>query len=232
VWEQLATADGSVTGSIDSGGTGPHDTIVTLDGTTLLLGPRHSNYIVVVDLATRQIVQHVGPAASGIRPFTIDGKASHVFFNTGGLNGFYVGDLASGNILYTVQPPGFTNVGACGGSHGVTLSPDEKELYLADCTNNYVHVFDVTGLPGSAPFDVADIHLPTQMTNEGWLAHTRDGRYVLVGACGDVVDTVTRTVVGNLGALNATMIFTEIDVQPGGAIAFSPLSRNQGGYVR
>jgi hypothetical protein len=229
IWEIVDTTIGAVNGSINSGGTGPHDTLVTLDGTKLLMGPRHSNYLVIADTGTHAILQQVGPVASGIRPFTVNGKATLVFINTGGLIGFYVGDTQTGQILFTVTPPGFSTVGSCGGSHGVSLSPDEKELYLVDCSYSYVHVYDVTGLPHAAPTDVADIQLQTTMTGEGWIQHTRDGRYAVVGDCGDVIDTSTRTVAGNLPSLQSTGIFTEVDFQ-GGAVVFSPLSRNQGGY--
>jgi DNA-binding beta-propeller fold protein YncE len=231
LWELISTGDGGVMGTIDTGGTGSHDTIVTLDGTKVLMGPRHSNYLVVASTATHAILQRIGPTASGIRPFTIDGKARWAFINTGGLNGFYVGDVATGQILYTVTMPNFAAVGSCGGTHGVSLSPDERELYLIDCSYNRAHVFDVTGLPGAAPVDVADIALRTSINGEGWISHTRDGRYVLVGDCGDVIDTATRNVVGNLPALQNTGIFTEVDFQ-NGAVVFSPLSRNQGGYVQ
>jgi hypothetical protein len=33
-------------------------------------------------------------------------------------------------------------------------------------------------------------------TREGWIRHTRDGHYVLVGDSGDVIGTMTRQVVG------------------------------------
>jgi DNA-binding beta-propeller fold protein YncE len=230
VWQILDATSGSVKGTIDSGGTGPHDTIVTLDGTKVFLGPRHSNYLVLADIATNTILQRIGPVASGVRPFTINGKASIVFINTAGLIGFYVADVSTGAILFTVSPPGFPTVGACGGSHGVSLSPDERELYLVDCSYNRVHVFDVTGLPGTAPTDVADIQLQTNMTGEGWIQHTRDGRFAIIGASGDVIDTTTRAVVGNLASLQTGQIFNEVDFQNGVPV-FSPLSRNQGGYV-
>ena len=78
---------------------------------------------------------------------------------------------------------------------------------------------------------MADIPLVTPLTGEGWLQHTRDGRLVVVGNSGDVLDTRTRTVVGELPALRQSRIFTEIHVQAG-RIVWSPLSRNQGGYVQ
>jgi DNA-binding beta-propeller fold protein YncE len=230
VWQILDAVTGAQKNTIDSGGMGPHDTIVTLDGKTVFLGPRHTNYLVVADIASNKITQQIGPVASGIRPFTINGKATYAYINTAGLIGFYVGDVTTGKLLFTVTLPSYANVGSCGGSHGISLSPDEKELYLADCSYNYVHVFDVTGVPGSAPTDVADIPLKTNMTNEGWLQHTRDGRYVMVGSSGDVIDTQTRKVAGTLPSLTSTLIFTEVDFQ-NGAVSFGPISRNQGGYV-
>jgi hypothetical protein len=230
IWQILDTSNGNPKSTIDSGGTGPHDTLVTLDGKKVFLGPRHSNYLVVADTTNNTILQKIGPVASGVRPFTVNGKATLAFINTAGLIGFYVGDVATGNLLFTVSPPGFTTIGSCGGSHGVSLSPDEKELYLVDCSYSTVHVFDVTGLPGKAPVDVADIQLQTTMTGEGWIQHTRDGRFAVVGACGDVIDTASRKVVGNLPSLQNGQIFTEVDFQ-NGAVVFTPQSRNQGGYV-
>lgn len=48
---------------------------------------------------------------------------------------------------------------------------------------------------------------------EGWLLHIADGRYVVVGDSGDVIDTTTRTVAYHLGSVNNTRKFLEIDWQ-------------------
>lgn len=229
LWEILDASGGNPVGSIDTTGTGPHNTIVSLDGTRVAMGPGYSDYLFVADTATNTLAATVGPVANGVRPFTINGRATMVFMTTTGYLGFYVGDMSTGEILFQVPVPGFTS-SAASTCHGISLSPDETELYLIDYGNNYVHVFDPSGLPGSAPTDVADIKLQTPMTDEGWLQHTRDGRYVVVGDCGDVIETSSRTVVGNLPALTGTRIFTEIDFQDG-AVSFAPQSRNQGGYV-
>ncbi len=229
LWEVLAAATGEPVSSINTSGTGPHNTIVSLDGSKVAMGPGYSDYLFVADTRTNALVSAVGPLADGVRPFTLNGKATLAFMTTTGFLGFYVGDLATGQILYTVPVPGFTST-AVSTSHGISLSPDETELYLIDYGNNYVHVFDPTGLPGAIPVDIADIKLQTPMTDEGWLQHTRDGRFVVVGDCGDVIDTSLRTIVGNLPAAQGTRIFTEIDFE-NGAVVFSPQSRNQGGYV-
>jgi hypothetical protein len=95
-----------------------------------------------------------------------------------------------------------------------------------DSINNYVHVFDVTGLPGSAPRQVADIRLLGALSHkespcaydclkDGWLHHSRDGRYVFVGDSGDVIDTTLRKTAMTLPALANSRKEIEIDFEGG-----------------
>ena len=235
LWRVLDTNTGSIITSIDSGGVGPHNTITTLNGTHVYLGPRYSGYLVEADAATGTILKKIGPTGNNtIRPFTIDNEETYSYITDTGKVGFYVGSIATGSLVYWVCPPGFcwtsgsfNNIS--GVSHGISLSPNEKELYLVDLPYNHVHVFDVTTLPSSAPVDVADIPLKCTLSAESWLEHSRDGRFVFVGDCGDVIDTSTRQVVANMPTMANTRIFQEVDFQNGVPI-FSPLSRNQGGY--
>src|SRR5215831_9717050 len=163
IWKVIDAHSGSVTESIDSGGIGPHNTVVSPDGSRVYLGPRRTNYVVVASTRTNQVIRKIGPVggAGGIRPFTINGGQSLAFITLSGFLGFQVGDIGTGKILYTVGAQGFPRSGKAASvpSHGISLSPDEKEVYLIDSISNYVHVFDVTGLPRSAPRQVADIRL-------------------------------------------------------------------------
>jgi DNA-binding beta-propeller fold protein YncE len=126
-------------------------------------------------------------------------------------------------------------------SHGISLSPNEKELYVIDAPNSYVHVFDVSHVPASAPVQVADIPLTQPMLSrpetpcaydclkDGWLQHSRDGRFVYVGDAGDVIATTTRKVVAYLPPLANTRKMLEIDWSNGLPIATT--SRIGLGYV-
>jgi hypothetical protein len=196
LWEVIDATSGNVIGSIDSGGIGPHNTVVDAEGSHLYMGPRSSNYLVEADGSTHQIIQQIGTGPigflwnrittsqrRGVRPFTINGAETLAFITATGLLGFQVGDIATGKILYTVPIQRFSwhySGGITAPSHGVSISPDEKELYVMDAPNSYVHVYDITGLPGSAPKQVADIPLVGQMTGseqgcaydcakDGWL---------------------------------------------------------------
>jgi len=240
IWRVVDADTGHVTASIDTGGHNPHNTIVSLNGTHVYMGPRLSNYLIMADTATNQIIRRIGPMQEGVRPFTINSKETLAFIETSDFLGFDVADIATGNIIYTVHIPGKSTAGGFAPAHGISLSPDERELYVSDWPNSKVHVFDITGLPGSTPKPIADIPVhnmvgndtPCVATNclkEGWLLHSLDGRFVYVGDSGDVIDTSTRQSVAFLQPLANTRKFIEIDWQNGVPIATS--SRYGKGYA-
>jgi hypothetical protein len=226
-WNTVDAATGNVTGSI-SGGSGPHNTIVSLNGKHVYMGGRNSSFLTVADTSTNTVLRQIGPLLSGtVRPFTINGKETLAFTTATGFLGFQVSDINSGKVLYTVPISGpfpYTSgqAGPSTPSHGISLSPDEKELWVMDQPNGYVHVFDVSGLPATAPVQVANIKLTQPMTGsqvgctydclrEGWLQHSLDGRFVWVGDSGDVISTSTRTSVANLTPLDNSRVYLEID---------------------
>ncbi len=90
------------------------------------------------------LVNKIGPFASFIRPFTINGKETLVYATVDSLLGFEVGDLKTGKKLAHVEVEGW-NMGPVrrhgNPSHGIALTPGEKELWLADGHNMRVHVF-------------------------------------------------------------------------------------------
>jgi len=186
VWEVLDAATGLVTGSIDTKSEGPHNSILNTDGSRVYLGPRFSNYLLAADTRDNTVTKEIGPVESGVRPFTINGEDTLAFITTSGLLGFEVGDIDTGKVIYTIRVRGFPASGgpASAPSHGISLSPDEREIYLIDSINSYVHVFDVSGLPASAPRQVADIKLVGALSGEesgcaydclkdGWIHHSR-----------------------------------------------------------
>ena len=241
-WQIIDTFSGNITNSIDSTMNSPHNTIVSNNGTHVYMGSLRTtasgdqrNYLVEANTSDGSIVQKIGPTLGiATRPFTIDSQERWAFIITMGLNGFQVGSISSGAILFTVPAQGVSNASCtafvtC--SHGISLSPDGKEIYTVDYYNNYVHVFDVSGLPSSAPQWVAKIPLAHSYAESGaWVTHSRDGRFVFVGQSGDVIDTNTRQIVGYLPALNTSKVYTEVDFQ-GSQVSFTPLTRSGVGYA-
>ncbi len=241
-WKVMDAANGNVTGSI-AAGAGPHNTVVSLDGTQVYMGPRNNNFLFLASTATNAVIRSMGPLVSGVRPFTINGKHTLAFTTATRFLGFQVSDTATGQVLYTVSVAGFSPNPSFQPSaycHGISLSPDEREVWLIDGGNSYVHVFDVSRLPGSSPTQVADLALTRAVTGskpgcaydclrEGWLHHSLDGRYVFVGDAGDVFATSTRRPVVNLDPLYNSREMLEIDWQGGRPIVTT--TRHGLGYV-
>ena len=243
-WRIISAATGQPLRTIH-GGTGPHNTVAGLDGKRVYLGGRNSQYLVVVRASDGRVLGRVGPLYSGVRPFTVNGRQTLAFTTATGFLGFQVSSLRTGRVLYTVPIKRFTwnprTFGTSAPSHGISLSPNEKEVWVIDAPNSYVHVFDVTGLPAKPPRQVADIALPHKLVGDenpcaydclkaGWLQHGRNGRFVYVGDSGDVISTVTRRAVAFLPALHDSRKSLEVDWRRGRPVFTT--TRTGLGYVR
>lgn len=233
-WRIIATSDGRFTGRVIHGPAGAHNTILGPGGRYLYLGGVDYPYLEVARTATDRVVRKLGPLnGPGVRPFTINGSETLAFTTARTFLGFQVSSIKSGKVLYTVPVPGFSfDLKKFGRTpdHGISLSPDERWLYLIDTPNGFVHVFDIAGLPASPPRLVANIKLIHAPPNDGWLQTSRNGRYLYVGRSGDVIDTRSRRVVDYLQPLRASADFLEIDWRRGRPVATT--NRYGVGYVR
>jgi DNA-binding beta-propeller fold protein YncE len=192
-WHAVDARTGDVISRIETK-SGAHNTIYGLDGTLVYLAGLRSPVLNVADSRTHTVVKQIGPFGNVIRPFTVNGRQTLCFVNVNGLLGFEVGDLRSGNVLHRVEVQGHrqgpVKRHGCP-SHGIALTPDESEVWLADAANSSVHVFDATAMP---PKQVASIPLRDQ---PGWITFSLDGRYAYPST-GDVVETRTRRIVTTL----------------------------------
>ena len=192
-WHVVDAGTGDVIKRIDTN-SGAHNTIFGLDGASVYLAGLGSPLLHVADAVSHTIAKKVGPFSDVIRPFTVNGRQTLCFVNVNGLLGFEVGDLNTGKMLRRVEVRGYSQgpVKRHGcPSHGIALSPDESELWLADAANSRVHIFDATSMP---PKQLASIPLRDQ---PGWITFSLDGRYAYPST-GDIIDTQTRQIVGGL----------------------------------
>jgi DNA-binding beta-propeller fold protein YncE len=243
-WTVLDARAGQPISTI-SAGAGAHNTIVGLSGARVYLGGRNYPYLDVADTATNHVIERIGPLISGVRPFTINGGETLAFTTATGFRGFQVSSVATGRVLYTVafgsrSRWARSHFAASAPSHGISLSPDERQLWVLDAPTNYVHVFDVTGLPQRAPRLIANVRLRHPLigseadcaydcARDGWLQHSRSGCFVYVGDSGDVISGSSFRVVGFLPALQNTRKMLEIDWSHGVPVATT--TRSGLGYV-
>jgi DNA-binding beta-propeller fold protein YncE len=173
---------------------GAHNTVYSLDGKHAYLAGLKSPLLRVTNTDTHTISREVGPFSSAIRPFTVNGRQTLCFVNVNGLLGFEVGDLVSGAKLHRVEVEGFKQgVPKRHGcpSHGIGLTPDEREVWVCDAANQRMHVFDATVMP---PKQVASIQV---RDDPGWITFSLDGK-LAYPSTGEVIDVATRKIVASL----------------------------------
>jgi len=167
-----------------------HNTIFAPSGQFVYLDDLASPWLYVADPKTHTLVNKVGPFANNIRPFTINGKEEIVFVTVDSLLGFEVGDLKTGKKLAHVEVQGWNQgpVRRHGNpSHGIGLTPDEKELWVADGHNMRVHVF-IAQPPYQQLTSIPLQDMP------GWIVFSMDGKYVYPSS-GEVIDRKTRKII-------------------------------------
>jgi len=192
-WHVVDAANGNVIATIETK-SGSHNTIYSADGQHVYLAGLHSPLLSVADPKTHKVVSTVGPFDNVIRPFTVNGANSLVFVNINGLLGFEVGDLKTGKKLYHVEVAGYkqgpVKRHGCP-AHGIALTPDEKELWLADCANSAIHIFDATVMP---PKQKQSLQARDCV---GWLSFSMDGK-AAYSSTGEVFDTATKKLIAAL----------------------------------
>ena len=146
-------------------------------------------WVYMADTKTNEVSRKVGPFENNVRPFTIDSKEKLVYVTVDSLLGFEAGDLQTGKKLQQVVVEGWTKgpVRRHGNpSHGIGLTPDEKELWLCDGFNMRMHVFDA-----KAPFQQLTT-IPLQ-DMPGWITFSIDGKYAYPSS-GEVIDVKSRKI--------------------------------------
>ena len=203
-WHVVDAATGAQLSTIDVMGW-PRQAIFSRDGTRVYLSAWESSALLVVDVTSRKIVREIGPFTNYVCPFTINGRASQVFANVDGLVGFEVGDLQTGLILDRVVVEGYQMDVAdkfeCP-SHGVGLTADERELWVADGVDNRLHVFDATTYP---PVASTTIEVRAQPR---WITFGINGRYAYPST-GDVIDRESKKVVATLEDERGSFVHSE-----------------------
>ncbi len=173
---------------------GAHNTVYGADGKRVYMGGLKSPMLFVADTRSHQVTAQVGPFSGSIRPFTINRDQSLAFVCVNGLLGFEIGDLKSGKMIHRVEVQGYQQGPikrhGCP-SHGVGLTPDEKEVWVVDASNERVHIFDNQKLP---PRQVASLKLRDQ---PGWVTFSLDGKHAYPST-GEIIDTKTRRIVATL----------------------------------
>lgn len=170
-----------------------HNTIYGPSGKRVYMADIASPALFVADPQSHTIVSKVGPFSNGIRPFTINGSETRIFATVDSLLGFEVADLKTGKLLEQVVVEGWQKgpVRRHGNpSHGIGLTPDEKEVWVADGHNMRIHIFSA-----HAPYQQLST-IPLQ-DMPGWITFSIDGKYAYPSS-GEVIDVKSRKILTTL----------------------------------
>jgi DNA-binding beta-propeller fold protein YncE len=193
-WVVADASSGALITTIDKPGN-PHNTQYSDDGTRVYFEAEgNTRTMSVVDAKTRTIIKEIGPFGNMVRPFTFNGKQTLLFANINDFLGFEIADLKTGAILHHVAVPGVTaGKSPTHGipSHGIAMTQDESEIWIADNANNYLRVFDATVMPPTLKASIKVRDEP------GWITFGIDGR-LAYPSTGDVVDVRTKQIVATL----------------------------------
>jgi DNA-binding beta-propeller fold protein YncE len=188
-WNVVDCASGEIKSKIQVF-TRAHNTIIGMSGTKAYLADIGTPFLNIADTKTHTLVSKVGPFGGGIRPFTVNSDESLVFVNVNELLGFEVGDLKTGEKLARVTVEGWekgpVRRHSCP-SHGIGLTPDEKEIWVSDGHNMRMHIFE-----NKPPYKQLTT-IPLQ-DMPGWVTFSLDGKYAYPSS-GEVIDVKTRKIV-------------------------------------
>ncbi len=202
-WNVIDAASGETIASVVPK-SGAHNTVVTRDGSKMLLGGLKSATLFVADTGSNKIVQQI-PMSNMVRPLTVNGAGTRAYVCVNDLLGYEIADLTTGSKSARIEVTGFTKGAVkrhgCP-SHGIGLTPDEKEVWLCDGHNQRLHVFDNTVDP---PKQITSIAL---RDDPGWVTFGIDG-HLVYASTGEVIDAASKQIVATLSDENGKPVHSE-----------------------
>lgn len=171
-----------------------HNTVYGPDGKWCYLAGLGSPLLTIADTSKHEAARVVGPFSAAIRPFTVNGKQTLAFCCVNDLLGFEIGEIQSGKLIHRVVVDGFqkgpVKRHGCP-SHGIGMTPDEKEVWVCDAHNQRMHIFDATKMP---PRQVASLKVRDE---PGWITFSINGQLAWPSS-GEVIEVATRKTITTL----------------------------------
>lgn len=186
-----------------------HDTIVSLDGKRVFMETKSATgAMYVADTATNQVIDTIsGYCCSRVLgPYSINSAQTLIVNDVYGYAGFQIASITTGKVIASVP---FVGTHSSTG-HGIAWTPDEREVWVDDGGNPYVHVYDMTASP------VRQTRL-VRLSNPSphWLTFSVDGRFAYVAGrkgTGDRTDIIDTSTYRRIGTLSPSEDLLEVDV--------------------
>jgi YVTN family beta-propeller protein len=192
----------------------PHNTYVSADGRRLYLGTMAGSRITIYDTATHKQLNEIAPG-DWVRPIALPRDEVLAYVALSKLHGFAVVDLKAGKTVRRVElpalPPGTEIPPYDTLTHGLALTPNERELYVTSMAGRAVYAFSVPDLKQLAKIDVGKF--------PNWISISQDGKQVWVSNQLDdtvsVIDTKTKKVLATIPVGHEPKRLLAVDVNLG-----------------
>ena len=179
------------------GSMGMHNLNLSADGKRAFMSP-NGRLLQIYDVPDAKLIRAI-EFPDNIRVQVLNKDSSKIYVNQNNFLGFIIADTNTGKILKTVevtsenwrsvwnQSPRPRIPHGCP-SHGIALTPDGKEIWLADGIFKKIHIFSNT----DDPKEIATIDTPDGVY---WMTFGLDGKLAYASS-GDVIDVATHKIVG------------------------------------
>jgi DNA-binding beta-propeller fold protein YncE len=210
-WYKLDAKTGKLLATIHAPGSmGAHNLNLSADGKRAFMSP-NGKLLQIADVETARVTKTI-EFPDNVRVQVLNKDSSKIYVNQNNFMGYIIADTNTGKILKTVE---VTSVDwrsvwnksprpriphGCP-SHGIAITPDGKEVWLADGVFKKIHIFS----NDENPREIDTIDTPDGVF---WMTFGLDGKLVYASS-GDIIDIATHKVVGTMKSEFGTKMFSE-----------------------
>src|SRR5271167_1477922 len=178
-WYEVDARTGKLIGKLEAPESpNSHNLNLSADGKTAFMSP-NNKVLTISDVETHKVIKTI-PFPDNVRVFVLNKDSTRIYANNNNFLGFLIADVATGKVIKTVE---VTSVDwrskwyvtptpriphGCP-SHGIALTPDEKEIWLADGIFKKIRIFSNT----DDPKEIDTIDTPN---GTYWLTFGLDGK--------------------------------------------------------
>ncbi len=169
----------------------PHNCVNSGDSHSLYVSSMGSGEIDRIDLDKMEYSAHI-PVGGIPRPYAVAHNQQRLYTALTNLHGFAVADIPARQVIARVElppaPPLDCPLEVNTPTHGLALTPDDRQLWVTSLADGGVYVWDVAARKASAMIRVGKC--------PNWIVISPDGRYVAVSNSEDndtsIIDAHTR----------------------------------------
>jgi YVTN family beta-propeller protein len=175
----------------------PHNAYNTGRNDVLYVSSMGDHQINRIDLKTMEYTDKI-PTGGIPRPYAVTRNEKTLYVALSDYHGFEIVDIPSkketARVDLPAAPPADCELEPHTETHGLALSPNEKELWVTSLTDGGVYVYDIATKKLSAEI------LTGACPN--WIGFSPDGKYVTVSNCGSndaaIIDAKSRQVLAKV----------------------------------